>query len=135
MNMLKSLGAGGMTVAALVALTAAIYNSAFDGQGTARVRLATSAGAAMFSVLCFAGACAIFLAAYFFFCMANSPKPGLTVLDARSVTGMSVFSDAYLSERGKLERSRFVSSLRWFAGCWLCSLLLGFAMYLALRPT
>lgn len=132
MNAPKGLGRSAIVAATLVALTAATYNSSFAGHGTPSIRLFTSIGAAMFCMLCFAAACAIFLAAYFFFRMASCSKPGLTILDARAVTGISVFSDAYLNERGKEERAQFVSSLRWFAGCWLCSVLLGMTMYLAL---
>lgn len=93
------------------------------------VKFALSFATAAFLMLCALGAGAVVAAMYFFCRMVGSPRPSVTVFDARSPEIRSVFSDQYLNNEGRTARARLFIALRWFACCWVGATLLGLAMY------
>jgi hypothetical protein len=133
--MLKKISTAGALVAILFVLSSIFYNGPFARLEKATVRINTSVGAAIFTLFCIAGVFAIILTVYFFIRMVYHSNSGLTIVDARALTGLSVFSDKYLNERGKKERSLFYYSILWFIGCWLGGALIAIVMYLTLRSS
>lgn len=107
-------------------LAALLFDETFNAVRSVPIRMCVSVATAVFIVLCVLTAASFFLSGYFFLQMVNSPQPGQTVFDARMLKGKSLFSDRYLSEEGKIARSRLFRSLRWFGACWVGGVCTGF---------
>lgn len=61
--------------------------------------------------------------------MVRSARPGVTVFDARIGRGISVFSDNYLDDNGRSNRSVFFRMLISFFSSFLGVVVLGFFIY------
>ncbi len=117
------------TIALWMVITASLYAGPLAAQQGAVARVAISLATAGFALLCLTAGGAIVAAAYFLYKMANSPKPGLTVFDARITNGKSIFSDRYLNADGVIARRRLYISIICFVSSWICALIVVIVMY------
>ncbi|MEM5446533.1 hypothetical protein AB3X91_04410 [Paraburkholderia sp. BR14263] len=103
----------------VMVIAALLFGETFNTIRSLPIKICASVIAAVFIVLLVLTAVSFFASGYFFLRMVNSPQSGQTVFDARMLKGKSLFSDLYLSEEGKLARSRLLKSLRCFAIFWI----------------
>lgn len=83
----------------------------------------------LFLLCCFSVFLFGLLSFFYFFCMVRSARPGVTVFDARLGSGISVFSDKYLDDNGRLSRFVFFRMLLRFLSGFLGVVVLGFFIY------
>lgn len=115
-----------------VAIAADIFNSPAYANKVG-LRYFVSIVGATFSLLCLGGMVFALSAIYWFLRMVNSPREGLSILDAGMFKGRAVFSRAYLSSFGLEARGRFFAATGRFAECWLGAVLLAAIMYFVVK--
>jgi tRNA(His) 5'-end guanylyltransferase len=125
-------------VVAVTTLTVIVAISLFMDEtflvtGTTVLRILVSIGAGIFATCCAATVASFFASGYFFIKMINSPQSGKTIFDARMLKGKSLFANDYLSEAGKIARTRFLKSLLCFFACWIGGVSIFAAMQLSIH--
>ena len=122
----RTFAASAASLVLLAVLAALLFDGTFNAVRSMPIRVCVSVVTAIFIVLCALTVASFFLSGYFFLQMVNSPQPGQSVFDARMLKGKSLLSDRYLTEEGKIARSRLFRSLRWFGACWFGGVCIGF---------
>lgn len=87
----------------------------------------------LFVSLCVIGFIAALMSACFFYRMASNPKPGVSVLDISGFRPAAIFSDSYLSEKGRVARRLFMRSALLFSLSWIFAVLMGLLLYFNLH--